>query len=309
MSNLQASAQNRHAHIVLLANIKGGSGKSTTAMHLAVALQHAGFTVGYMDLDTDQRTLDTYMSNRTETATFKAFELPPMLKRKVHASDHDDRRSREAEEEAGFSAALVDILPRVDVLIIDTPGARTYLSLLAHAVADTVISPMNDSDIDIDLFAKFDARARMYTEPSIYALYVWEANKIREHQGLPPLDWTVVVNKYDRNFDVKRGAPWSRLELLGSQAVIQDGNGKTRRGLGFRVVQGMADRRIYRDLFQHGLTLFDLDAPDQSNPRFREYMEALGEANEFLRSLNIPILNKSLSGAAPAKSLPEAANG
>ena len=39
------------AHVIVLGNEKGGSGKSTTAMHVAVALLQAGQRVATIDLD------------------------------------------------------------------------------------------------------------------------------------------------------------------------------------------------------------------------------------------------------------------
>jgi chromosome partitioning protein len=50
--------------IVVLGNEKGGSGKSTTAMHLAVALLRQGKRVGTIDLDARQGTFSRLIENR-----------------------------------------------------------------------------------------------------------------------------------------------------------------------------------------------------------------------------------------------------
>jgi Mrp family chromosome partitioning ATPase len=52
---VQASqSQSGAAHVVVLGNEKGGSGKSTTALHIAVALLKAGQRVATIDLDCRQ---------------------------------------------------------------------------------------------------------------------------------------------------------------------------------------------------------------------------------------------------------------
>ena len=57
---VQASpAQSGSAHVVVLGNEKGGSGKSTTAFHIAVALLKAGQRVATIDLDCRQKASPT----------------------------------------------------------------------------------------------------------------------------------------------------------------------------------------------------------------------------------------------------------
>ena len=65
--------------IIVLGNEKGGSGKSTTAMHLIVALLRSGSTVASLDLDARQGTLTRYFENRRATAA----ELPLPMWRHV----------------------------------------------------------------------------------------------------------------------------------------------------------------------------------------------------------------------------------
>ena len=58
----------RSAHVIVLGNEKGGSGKSTTAMHIAVALLKAGQRVATIDLDSRQKTFTHYVENRRDSA-------------------------------------------------------------------------------------------------------------------------------------------------------------------------------------------------------------------------------------------------
>ena len=57
----------RKPHIIVFANEKGGTGKSTTAVHVAIALAARGATVSAFDLDHRQRTMGRYFDNRAET--------------------------------------------------------------------------------------------------------------------------------------------------------------------------------------------------------------------------------------------------
>ena len=54
-------------HRIVFANEKGGTGKSTTAVHVAIALAYQGARVAAIDLDPRQRTLHRYLENRAET--------------------------------------------------------------------------------------------------------------------------------------------------------------------------------------------------------------------------------------------------
>ena len=51
------------AHVIVVGNEKGGSGKSTIAMHIAVALIKSGKRVGTIDLDTRQRSFTHYVES------------------------------------------------------------------------------------------------------------------------------------------------------------------------------------------------------------------------------------------------------
>src|SRR6202041_2965949 len=76
---LQASrGRSDSAHMVVLGNEKGGSGKSTTALHVAVALMKAGQRVATIDLDCRQRGFTHYINSRRAWArrTGLHLELP-----------------------------------------------------------------------------------------------------------------------------------------------------------------------------------------------------------------------------------------
>ena len=66
VQSIQESPQS--AHVVVLGNEKGGSGKSTTALHIAVALLKAGQRVATLDLDSRQQSFTHYIENRRDWA-------------------------------------------------------------------------------------------------------------------------------------------------------------------------------------------------------------------------------------------------
>ena len=180
-----AAAPARRPRIIVLGNEKGGSGKSTTAMHVTVSLLRRGLKVGCLDLDARQGTLSRYIENRREFAESSGMPLALPEVRRLHRSDLDSRTAAEAEEEAGFDAALAE-LGACDYLVIDTPGSDSHLSRLGHTRADVLITPLNDSFVDLDLLARIDSEGRRVLGPSIYSQMVWEQRQQRAREARPP---------------------------------------------------------------------------------------------------------------------------
>src|SRR6185503_13517215 len=98
-------------HFIVFANEKGGTGKSTTAVHTAIALTATGHRVGALDLDSRQRTMTRYLENRDATMRRLEKELP------VAAYEVLDDHSEE-----GLNAAIERLSKQADVIVIDTPG-------------------------------------------------------------------------------------------------------------------------------------------------------------------------------------------
>src|SRR6202049_2232241 len=70
-----SQGQSGSAHVVVLGNEKGGSGKSTTALHIAVALLKAGQRVATIDLDCRQQSFTRYINNRSAWARRTGLDL------------------------------------------------------------------------------------------------------------------------------------------------------------------------------------------------------------------------------------------
>lgn len=252
------------AHFIVTGNEKGGSGKSTTAMHIATALARAGNRVGAIDLDVRQRSFGRYLENRRAEIARSRIDLPSPILADLPAGEDDDHRL----------AGAMERLTGCDYVVIDCPGAHTRLSQLAHALADTLVTPMNDSFVDFDLLARFDPMSGKVLGPSVYAEMVWQARRGRAAAGMRPLDWLVLRNR------------------LGTQAMhnkrrVGDALKSLSKRIGFRVVPGFSERVIFRELFPRGLTLMDLrdlgsDSLSLSNLAARQ------EVRDLLAALNLP---------------------
>ena len=181
--------------MLVIGNEKGGSGKSTTALHIAVALLGEGARVATLDLDARQGTLSRYIENRAAYARRKGIDLPMPIHAAVPLSTLPDRIAAEADETARFEAALEPAVAAADFVIVDTPGSDTHLSRLAHTWADTLLTPLNDSFIDLDLLARVDPDTLKIVRPSIYAEAVWKQRQMRAIQGGRPVDWVVMRNR------------------------------------------------------------------------------------------------------------------
>src|SRR5215831_7179877 len=241
----QSAPLSDRAHVVVIGNEKGGSGKSTTALHIAVTLLSEGARVATLDLDARQATLGRYIENRAAYAKRKAVALAMPVHLAVPLSTLPDREAAEADEKARFDAAFEQVIDQVDFVIIDTPGSDTHLSRLAHTWADTLLTPLNDSFIDLDLLARVDPDTLKIVRPSIYAEAVWKQRQLRAVQGGRPVDWVVMRNRLSSIAARNKRDMGSLIEALSKR-------------IGFRVAAGLSERVIYKELFLNGLTLLDL---------------------------------------------------
>lgn len=261
------------AYVIAIGNEKGGSGKSTTSMHIFAAFAHSGYKVGAIDLDLRQKSFFRYVEYREATAKAKKINLPMPITYTLSASANDSKDAAKSEEENEFAKALNALDKHCDVILIDCPGSDTYYARMAHAAADMLITPMNDSFIDFDMLARVDGQTGKILGPSVYAEMVWEARQLRGKAGLKPTDWIVVRNRI------------STIEAKNRRRVSEKLNEFSKR-IGFRVVPGFSERVIFRELFTQGLTLLDLPILGKSyfsmsNVAARQEMRDLISALKF----------------------------
>lgn len=233
------------AHIIVLGNEKGGSGKSTTAMHIATALVRMGHTVGALDLDLRQRSFHRYIENRQESVARRRINVAVPMLVEMPVIEPSDLAPGENIYDRRLSAAVADIEPRCDFIVIDCPGSHTRLSQVAHSLADTLVTPLNDSFVDFDLLAHVDPQTYEIKGPSVYAEMVWQARQLRSKAGLRPIDWVVVRNRVGPQQMHNKKKLGGALDKLASR-------------IGFRVATGFSERVIFRELFTAGMTLLDL---------------------------------------------------
>ncbi len=230
---------------IVLGNEKGGSGKSTTAMHIIASLLYQGWRVGVIDLDGRQCTLNRYVENRRNFIESSGHTLPMPEAAVVRRSEFRDLDAAEADEKHRFEAAYMGLADHVDVVVIDCPGSDTYLSRLAHTAADTIVTPVNDSFVDLDLLARIDSDSLDILGPSLYAERVWNARQRRMSTDGRSIDWVVLRNRL------------GTLNAHNKQRVNEVLDRLSKR-IGMRYVTGLSERVIYRELFLKGLTLMDL---------------------------------------------------
>lgn len=261
----------QHAHIIVLGNEKGGSGKSTTAMHVAVGLLRLGYRVGSIDLDARQGTFSRYMANRFEYSAKERLSLPIPLHFPIERSKADSVIAQEEQDRDFLQMAFEELNPYVDFIVIDTPGSDTFLGQLAHSYADTLITPMNDSFVDLDVLARISPDTKEIKGPSVYTRMVNEQKEIRKTRNGESIDWIVMRNRLS-SLDAKNKREVG--ELL--QSISEK--------FGFRLAPGFGERVIFRELFLKGMTLLDLkEAPDHQMTL--SAISARQEVRELLRCI------------------------
>jgi chromosome partitioning protein len=276
-----AAETGKPAHVIVFGNEKGGTGKTTTAMHVAVALLRLGHTVSAIDLDSRQRSFARYIENRRDfvTRSGRALPLP-----EVHVVE---RSKSVADATAEENARLSDVLARAkqasDFVVIDTPGSDTNLSRLGHAAADTLVTPMNDSFLDFDLLAKVDQDLEI-KNPSLYAEFVWDCRKRRLIASRANIDWVIMRNRVSSVEARNRRKVATAVESVASR-------------IGCRVAPGFSERVIFRELFPLGLTMMDLPVRGLAMPLTMSHIAARQEVRELLAMLNLPGVEKA-SGTA-----------
>src|SRR5262249_7165438 len=141
----------KSAHVIVLGNEKGGSGKSTTSMHVVVGLLKAGQRVASIDLDSRQKSFTHYVDNRRAWAGRAGVPLEMPTHYHVARAESAKVQDNEAAEFANFAQAITAVEHSHDFVVIDTPATDSYLMRLAHSMADTLLTPINDSFVDFDV--------------------------------------------------------------------------------------------------------------------------------------------------------------
>lgn len=275
-----SAAPTKKAHVIVLGNEKGGSGKTTTCMHIIVSLLRLGFSVGSIDIDARQRSLSRYLENRRQTMLKENVSLPSPQHMVLQRSPYNIVAEAEDDERERFEKAIQRLSATNDFIVIDSPGSDTYLSRVAHTYADTVITPINDSFVDLDVLATVDGQTLKIIKPSIYSEMVWEQKLQRAKRDGGSVEWIVMRNRLS-NLDAK------------NKRFMTQVTTELARRIGFRVAPGFSERVIFREMFLQGLTVLDIVTTGKGVSL--SHITARQEVRDLLKTLNIPAVNARIS--------------
>ena len=260
--------------VIVVGNEKGGAGKSTLAIHIVAGLLHAGRRVAILDLDLRQRSMSHFFAHRAAWTSAKGVVLPMPIEPDL-GDGKALAKADEADQIAIFERAFAEAQD-ADVILIDTPGGDTPLARAAHAKADQIVTPMNDSFVDFDMLGTVDPVTLDLLKPSTYSESVWEA---RKHRAITEgrhaaIDWVVITNR----LAVAEARNRKRLE----ERML-----KLAKRVGFRVGPGLRDRVIYRELFPFGLTVADLSSEVRPVAVSLAHVAARQEMRNLMQSLGL----------------------
>jgi chromosome partitioning protein len=264
-------------HVIVVGNEKGGSGKSTTAVHLAIYLLRQGFRVASIDADSRQQTFTAYIRNRRTWAEAQGLKIPHPTHYLLPLVREDSQQVVQQKEFAIFRGVVLDIEGTADFLVIDTPGFDTHLTRIAHSLADTLVTPLNDSIIDVDVLCHIDPVSGEPREVGTYARLVQRARSERYAIDGRSIDWILVRN---------------RIAMLGSRNTwhVQSALAEIGVRLGARIADGISERVIFRSLFSRGLTVFDdVDPEAIGAPLPQSHISAREEYAALIRALQLPL--------------------
>jgi len=261
------------AHVIVVGNEKGGSGKSTSAIHIVVSLLERKFRVAIIDLDARQKSLARYIENRQAYADQHNLKLTMPDVFILPRAELGTNIEMKQQDEDNLSSLLDDVKTKYDFILIDCPGSDTFLSRSAHVSADTLITPVNDSFIDVDLLAIVNPDTYQVEKLSLYSEMVWEARKLRALQNRGTIDWVVMRNRTSA-LDAK------------NKRRVHEVLSQLQKRVSFRYVTGFGERVIYRELFPKGLTLVDFKN-NKHEKMTMSHVAARQEIRRFMDDLNL----------------------
>jgi len=269
---VEPSPTGRGAPVIVIGNEKGGCGKSTTAMHLIIGLIDNGYRIASIDLDVRQSSLSRYIANRQVYAEALGREVAiPAHYSGIEITGDDDLKGNSPRAAERLQFIIDGARVNHDIVVIDTPGSDSPLSRIAHGEANLLVTPVNDSFVDLDVLGHIDARKKQVLGPSHYSEMVLEKRQNQENRT-GPLDWFVVRNRIG-NLDSHnaRDVEWALQELSGA--------------LNFNVLPGFSERVIFRELFLVGLTILDLKEASGGKPLSPSHLAAREEVRELVSAI------------------------
>ena len=255
------STHSSKTHIIVIGNEKGGTGKSTLAMHIAIRLMNENFKIAVIDLDGHQGSLTKYIENRRNFCSKTKIHLPTPMHYVFEPVKNETNKTE-------IKNLISELTDKFDAIIIDTPGSRNYLFELAHEYPHTLITPISDSLVDLAAIADIDPETGEINNSGHYAEFVWETKKKLAAKNLPYLNWVVCGNKISTFNSHNKRNVFAKLENISKL-------------YGFRFNQGLKDRVIYKELFLEGLTVLDMSNPELHRRMNMSHLSAKMELNNL----------------------------
>lgn len=268
------------AHIIVVGNEKGGSGKTTTSMHIIAALLYLGFRVSSIDIDVRQASLTRYIDNRRKSITNINPDIPVSTHHKLKESTRPVLSDKILEEQNQLIDLIAETSKDSDFVVIDTPGANNTLSEIAHSYADVVITPINDSFMDIDLLAQVKNNYEII-QPGIYSQMIWQQKMNRAKRDRKSIDWLIMRNRISGTDNINK---------RNTEKVIQ----QLSKRMGCRIAPGFGERVIFKELFLNGLTLLDIKQKGINIPFTISHIAARQELIGLLQALNLQNIDSAL---------------
>lgn len=269
--------------LIVFGNEKGGSGKSTAALQTAIALLYRGYRIGTIDLDARQGTMTRYLRNRYIFASRHEIDLPAPLHLPIDRSVAETTTAQRTEDMNFMAMAMDELGGSCDFIIIDTPGADTHLTRLAHGLADILITPMNDSMIDLDVLASIDPVTGQINGPSFYTRHVHDLLSAKARDLGRTTDWIVMRNRLSTLDSISKRRIYDILTTLSTQN-------------GFRLANGFGERLIYRDMFLQGLTISDMPRVRPQELLTSSQQAAATETDALIDFINPSAYKKAKAG-------------
>ena len=263
---------NKRARCIVVGNEKGGSGKSTTVINLIFGLMDRGHGVICVDLDFRQQTLSRFLECRVAYAAATGKELGMPDQRRFSPSALGTVATARGAELSRFDGFMKGLHGNADYIVIDTPGNDTVLGAHAHSHADVLVTPINDSFIDLDVIARLSPLDLHVTGPGHYTESVWEQRLLKQARDKSGTDWIVLRNRLGTlESNNKRSMDAVMRELV--------------ERFQFNALPGFGERVIFRELFLKGLTLFDVAASDGDSRRTMSHVAAKHEVRSLLSAV------------------------
>jgi chromosome partitioning protein len=246
--------------IIVFGNEKGGSGKTTTAFHVAIALLKSSYRILTIDTDIRQKSFTRYLENRKQTIendklSLESPEIMSIPDELINSIDENTSQLKNIldKKKQGF-----------DFIIVDTPGHYNSLSKAMHEQADIIITPINDSFLDVDLLGQVNNQNLSDSKAGVYSNMVFECKKQRALRDKKEIEWYVIRNRM------------SGTTTMNMQNIEKAVN-KLSSKYGFKVISGFGDRVIFKELFLDGLTLSDA----KISPKVKMNLSLVAARNEL----------------------------